>query len=163
MRQPDRGIARGLPFARQRDALGDFAAAFGQGRQDEIGGGHRRHFDMQVDAVEQRSGKPRLVLGGAARVGPAPAGEAWLIGFAAAAGIHRRDQHEAGRIGEPVIGAGDRDLAGLKRLTQRIEGLRLEFRQLVQEQHPVMRQRDFARARMQPRAGNGRHRGEREE
>jgi hypothetical protein len=45
-----------LPFARQRDALGDFAAAFGRRRQDEIGGGHRRHFDMQVDAVERRSG-----------------------------------------------------------------------------------------------------------
>ena len=30
MRQPDRGVPRGLAFARQRDALGDFAAAFGR-------------------------------------------------------------------------------------------------------------------------------------
>jgi len=57
MRQSDRGIAGGLAFARQRDALGDFTAAFGRRRQDEIGGGHRRHFDVQVDAIEQRSGK----------------------------------------------------------------------------------------------------------
>ncbi len=33
------------------------ADAFGRRRQDEIGGGDRRHFDMQVDAVEQRPGK----------------------------------------------------------------------------------------------------------
>ena len=70
MRQSDRGVARGLPLAGERDALGNFAAAFGRRRQDEIGGGHRRHFDMQVDAVDQRAGNPRLIVGGAARVGP---------------------------------------------------------------------------------------------
>ena len=131
MCQPDRGITGSLAFARQRDALGDSAAAFGRRRQNEIGRGHCRHLDMRVDAIEQRPGKPRLVLGGAAGVGAAPAGEARLVGLAAAARIHRRNQHEAGRIGDAVIGAGDRDLAGFKGLAQRVERLRLEFRQLV--------------------------------
>jgi hypothetical protein len=44
-----------------------------------------------------------------------------------------------------VVGAGDGDLARLERLTQRIEHLGLEFRQLVEEQHAVVCQRDLAR------------------
>ena len=127
MRQPDRGIARHLPLAGERDALGDFAAAFGGRRQDQIGGGHRRHFDMQVDAVDERARNARLVIGGAARIGSAAAGETGFVRPAAAAGIHRRDQHEARRIGDAVIGAGDRDLAAFERLAQRIEHLRAEI------------------------------------
>jgi hypothetical protein len=38
--------------------------------------------------------------------------------MAAAAGIHRRDQHEARRIGDAVVGAGDQNLAGLERLAE---------------------------------------------
>ena len=57
-------------LARARDARRDFAAALGRRRQDQVGGGHRRHLDVQVDAVEQRAGQPRLVLGGAARLAP---------------------------------------------------------------------------------------------
>ena len=58
-----------------------------------------------------------------------------------------------------MIGAHDRDLAGLQRLAQRIEHLRLEFRQLVEKQHAVMGERDFARPRMQAAADQGRHAG----
>jgi len=50
VRQSDRRIARGLPLAGECNALCDLAASFGWRRQDEIGGGHRRHLDMQVDA-----------------------------------------------------------------------------------------------------------------
>jgi hypothetical protein len=53
--------------------------------------------------------------------------------MAAAARVHRRDQHEAGRIGNAVIGAGHRDLAVLQRLAQRIEHARIELRQFVEE------------------------------
>ena len=56
MRQADRRIAGDLAFARQRNALGDFAAAFRRRRQDEIGGSDRRHLDVQIDAIEQRAG-----------------------------------------------------------------------------------------------------------
>jgi hypothetical protein len=45
---------------------------------------------MQIDAVEQRSRNPRLVVGGAAGVGAAPAAIAGIVGVAAAARIHRR-------------------------------------------------------------------------
>ena len=114
---------------------------------------------MQVDAVEQRAGNPRLIIGGAARIGAAAAGKAGLVGAAAAARIHRRDQHEARRIGDAVIGARDRDFAGFQRLAQRVERLRLEFRQFVEEQHAVMGERNFARPRTQAAADQSRHAG----
>jgi hypothetical protein len=65
MRQCGCRVARGLPFARARprDPLGDVAASFGRRRQDQIGGGDRRHFDVQVDAIEQRAGYARLIVG----------------------------------------------------------------------------------------------------
>ena len=44
---------------------------------------------------------------------------------------HRRNQHETRRIGDAVIGARDRNLAALQRLAQRVEHLRLEFRNYV--------------------------------
>jgi hypothetical protein len=56
-------------------------------------------------------------------------------------------QHEARRIGDAVVGARDRHLAGLQRLAQRVEHLRRELGQLVEEQHTVMRERDLARPR----------------
>jgi hypothetical protein len=128
MRQPDCGIARGLPVASECHALGNFAAAFGRRRQDQIGRGHSRNFDLQIDAVEERSGNARLVIGGAVCVCPAPAGETRLISLAAAAWVHRRHQHEARRIGDAVIGARNRYLAAFQRLAQRVQHLRLEFR-----------------------------------
>ena len=106
---------------------------------------------MQIDTIDQRSGNARLVSG-AARVRAAADGEARFAYFAAAARIHRRDQHEAGRVGDTVIGAGHRDLAILQRLAQRIEHLRLEFRQLVEKQNAVMGKRHLARPRMQTAA-----------
>ena len=51
-----------------------------------------------------------------------------------------------------MIGAGDRNLAGFKGQAQRVERLRLEFRQLVEKQKAVMGKRYFARPRMQAAA-----------
>ena len=58
-----------------------------------------------------------------------------------------------------MIGAGDRDFAGLERLAQRFERLRLEFRQLVEKQHALMGERDFARPRAHAAADQRRHAG----
>ena len=103
---------------------------------------------MQVDAVEQRAGNARLMVSGAARIKPAAAGVAGLSGAPATARVHRRHQHEARRISDAMIGAGDRHLAGFQRLAQRVERLRLEFGKLVEEENAVMRQRNLARLRM---------------
>ena len=114
---------------------------------------------MQIDAVEQRTGEAVLIIGDAARIRAALAHEARIVGAAAAAGIYRRDQHEARRIRDAMIGARDRDFAGLERLAQRIQNLRREFRQLIEKQHAVMRERDFARPRAQAAADERGHAG----
>jgi hypothetical protein len=90
-------------------------------------------------------------------IAAAAAGEAGLKGIAAAAGIHRRNQHEARRVGDAMIGAGDRDRAILERLAQRVEHARLELGQFVEEQHAMMGKRDLAGSCTDAAAGEGRH------
>ena len=116
--QPHRRIALRLARASPRHALGHFPASFRRRRQDQIDGGHRRHFDVQVDAVEERSRKPHLVIRSAARIGPALAGKSRIIGTPAAAGIHGGNQHELRGISDPMVRPRNCDLAGLQRLAQ---------------------------------------------
>jgi hypothetical protein len=58
-----------------------------------------------------------------------------------------------------MVGARHRDLAVLERLAQRIQHPRIEFRQLIQKQHALMRQRDFAGFGAQAAAGQRGHAG----
>ena len=58
-----------------------------------------------------------------------------------------------------MIGAGDHAIAGLHRLAQRIEHLRIEFGQLIQKQHAVMGKRNLARSGADAAADHGRHGG----
>lgn len=97
-------------------------------------------------SMRSRSGPDRrdLIVGGAAQVLPALAGEARIVSAPATAGVHRRNELEACGIGDAVIGARDHHFAAFHRLAQRIEHLRLEFRKFVEEEHAAMRKRDFA-------------------
>ena len=113
LRQADRGVALGLHRAGARDARGHLAASFRRRRQDEIGGGHRRHLDVEVDTVDEGARQPPLILGGAARVRPALAGKSRLAGAAAAAGVHGGDQHETRGIGHAMVRPGDGDFTDL--------------------------------------------------
>jgi hypothetical protein len=111
----------------------------------------------QIDAVEQRAGDARLIVGLAAhRRGRSDSPAA---GHAAAARVHRRDQLEARRIGDAVIGAGDDAFAGFERLAQRCRAPGRELGQFVEEQHAIMRQRRLARPDAQAAADQRRHRG----
>ena len=58
-----------------------------------------------------------------------------------------------------MVGAGYRDLAVFHRLAQRIQHPRIELRQLVEKQHALMRQRDFAGSCAHAAAGQRRHAG----
>ncbi len=55
----------GIGTTNPRHPRRDVNRGFGRRRQRQVGGGDRRHVDMQVDAVEQRPGNLRLVLDGA--------------------------------------------------------------------------------------------------
>src|SRR5438552_18230423 len=131
LRQSDGGVALGLHRAGARNARRNLPASLRWRRQDEIGGGHRRHLDVQVDTIDERAREPSLIFGRAACVGAALAGKSRLARTAAAAGIHRGHQHETRRIGHAVVGPGDRNLPDLERLAERVEDLRLEFRNYV--------------------------------
>src|SRR2546430_17358056 len=65
----------------------------------------------------------------------------------ARAGVHRRNELKTRRELRLAGGAGDRDPAGFERLAQRFQYIAVEFRQLIQEQDAVVRQRDLAGAR----------------
>ena len=98
---------------------------------------------MQVDAVEQRAAELALV----ARhlLGRAAAGLERGAEMAAGAGVHGRDELEArGELG-PARRARDGDRAGLEWLAQRLERRPCEFGELIEEENPPVRQRDFAR------------------
>ena len=111
----------------------------------EVGDGQRGHFEEQVDAIEQRPGELAAVAGDL--VGRASAAPVRVAVVAAGAGVHRRDELEAGREFGPAGGAGDGDVAGFEGLAQGFEHAAVEFGEFVEEQHAVVRQADFAWAR----------------
>ena len=65
---------------------------------------------------------------------------------AAGAGVHRGDQHDVGGEADRAGGAGDGDAAFLERLAQDLEDVLAELRQLVEEEHAVVGERDLAGA-----------------
>jgi hypothetical protein len=88
---------------------------------------------MEVDAVEQGTRKPRLILSDAAGNGLPVTGKARLARVAATARVHRRDELKPRRVDDAVVGPCDRDFAGFERLPETIQNLRLELRQFVEE------------------------------
>src|SRR5579883_1124115 len=131
MREAELGIAARLNPARRGNARGDLGRAFRRCGQHEIRSAYRRNFDHEIDAVEEGSGEARLILGEATGDRLTIAAEARIEGVAATAGIHGRDELETGGIDDAMIGAGDGHFAGLERLAQAIEHLRLELRYYV--------------------------------
>jgi len=55
MRQAGSTVTRHLHVARRGYPRGHFRRSFRGRRQDQIGGGHRRHLDPQIDAIHQRA------------------------------------------------------------------------------------------------------------
>ena len=66
---------------------------------------------------------------------------------AAVARIHRGDELEARRKIGLARGARNGDASRLERLAQHLEDVAAEFRQLVEEEYAVVRERDLAGAR----------------
>jgi len=105
-----------------------------------------RDLDDQVDPVQKRPGDAaEILVDRGLRAGAAPAGVAVP---SALAGIHRADQHKFARIGHGALDARNGDLAVLERLAQHLERVAAEFRQLVEEQDALVRERDLARLRV---------------
>ena len=105
---------------------------------------HPGNFDMQVDAVEQRTGEAGAVAlqhrRGAGAFAQAVAEKT------AVAGIHRCHQHEIGGIGETGSGAADADLAVFEGLAQHFQHIFFELGELIQKKDAVVSEADFAGA-----------------
>ena len=96
---------------------------------------------MDVDAVQQGSGNPGPVALHLGRCTGIPGGDRKEP---AGTGIHGRHQHEAGGIGQGGGGPGDGHPPVFQGLAQHFQDILPKFGQLVQEEHAVVGQADFA-------------------
>src|SRR5690606_26214419 len=131
----------GLALPRLHDSVTHHLGAFAGDVPGELAKGDAWHVSEQVDTVEQRPGDAALVARhGCLRARAGPRGVAVVT---ARARVHRRDQEEARGERYRAAGARDRERTGLQRLTHRLECVRGELRELVQEQHAAVRERDL--------------------
>jgi hypothetical protein len=103
--------------------------------------GERRDGHHQIDSIQQGAGQPAAIARDL--IGRAAASRRRMAEITAGAGVHRRHQLEARRKSGPPRRARNGDVAGFQRLAQRLEHAAVEFRQFVEKQHTVVRQRDF--------------------
>jgi len=101
---------------------------------------------VHVDGIEQRTGDARAVL--AHLVRRAAIASKRIPKKSAGTGIHCGDQLKAGWKFRLARRPRDRNGAGLERFAQDFEDAPVEFRQFVEEQHAMVRERYFARARV---------------
>lgn len=85
----------------------------------------RRHLDMDVDPIEKGTGEAGEILLLLPRQTAAKAVRARVPG--ALAGVHGRDEHHAGGVGDGGERPGDGDPAVLQRLAQDFEDVLLEL------------------------------------
>ena len=112
-----------LPFARRADALANRGGIFLRAFAGDVAIFHRRHFDVQIDAIEQRTGNALAITLHLHRAATAFAFQ--IAEISAGTGIHRRDEHELGRKSDTAGGARDRDSPSSSgwRITSRVERL----------------------------------------
>ena len=81
-----------------------------------------------------------------------------ISGVATGTGIHGSEQLKFRWELEPIIGATQRNLTRLQRLSQGIEYTGFEFREFIEKQYPPVGKADLARTRLAATT-NQRHTG----
>ena len=117
------------------DALANHLRGFSGVAAGEVLIADRRHFDLNVDAIEERAGDARAIALDLQR-----RADAFFLRIGektAGARVHGRDQHDAGGIIDRAERARNGDIAVLQRLPHDLEDVAPEFRQLVEEQDPI--------------------------
>ena len=135
-----------LPLARGDDARPDFSTAFRRNTAHHRIRLEARHFDLDVDSIEQRTRDAIAISKDSLRRAVTTSGR--MTEVSARTGIHRRDELELRRKLHLSGGARDVNASRLERLTQHFEHATIELGQLVEKQHAVMRERDLARPRI---------------
>src|SRR4029077_19668902 len=105
---------------------------------------HSGHFDVQIDPIEQGTGNSLTIT---LHLHWTAAAFAFQIAEKSTrAGVHRRDQHEFARESQTAGRPRDCYFSVFEWLAHDLERGPFEFRQLVQEQHTVVGEADFARS-----------------
>lgn len=108
---------------------------------------------MQVDPVEERSGYTTQVF-----VNKCRRTDAFFLGVivvSAGTGVHRSDQHKAGRVIDRELCPGYGNLSFFQGLPHNLKHGALKLRQFVQKKYAVMRKGDFSRLRIGSTADHG--------
>jgi hypothetical protein len=101
---------------------------------------HRRHVNVNVDAIHERPGNLRNVALDHGRRAVAFTGA--VVVKAARTGIHGRGQHETRRKSQRHGGARNAHRAILQRLAHHLEHITREFGELIEKEHAVVGQRN---------------------
>ena len=147
-------IAIELNLARSQDASADARGAFDFAVAAQFFVFHRRDFDVDVDAVEQRARNFRDVALNLR--GRAVAFARGIAEESARARIHRGSEHEARRKRDGKRGTSDGHAAFFERLAHHFQDVALELRQLVKKNDAVVAERYFSRARHRAAADQSR-------
>src|SRR2546429_8893351 len=91
------------------------------------------HFNVQIDAIQQRAGDALAITLHLSRTAPAFAFE--IAKIAAWARIHRGDQHELRGESDAARSTGDGDFSVFDRLAHYLQCRSLEFGQLVEKEN----------------------------
>lgn len=138
-------LAHELSFVRGGYALGHVECRFAGRPVEQFFLRWRGHLDLHINAIEQRAGNARLVALHLIRRAAARAQR--VAPIAARARVHRRDELEAGGEVRLMCGARDGDVASLQRFAQDFEYAAFELGELIEEQDPLVRERNLTRPR----------------
>src|SRR6266545_99394 len=152
--RPGAGQALRLTAACQLDPGADHRRRLAASRR-ELGVGDGPHFEMQIDPVEEGPRETRQIPLPLARRADARI-EGGAAASAVVGGAHQLKARGEGRASG---GAGDDYAAVLERLAQGFEHALRELGQLVEEEHPQVREACLARMRHAAPADQSRARG----
>lgn len=138
-------LARQLALKGRFHARSDDARCFAVRVGRQPFGRYGPHFDLHIDAIQQRTGNAALITQD--HVGWTAAGQRLVAEIAAWAWIHGGNQLETRWEIGLARGARDGDFARLHWFAQHFQYAPVKLGQLVEKEHAAMGQRNFTRMR----------------
>src|SRR6202171_2527058 len=124
-----------LHFARSGHTFADRLRRFFGAFTGDVAVFDRRHFDMQIDSIEQRSGDTLAITLHLHRSAAAFAFQVAKV--TAGTGIHCGHEHKLGRKGKTSRGARDRHFSIFQWLPHHFQGRSFELRQLIEKENAI--------------------------
>ena len=134
-----------LPLARSHDAVADRGRAFLRALTGNVSIFDGRHFDVQIDAIEQRSRDSLTITLYLNRT--ATAFSFQIAKVAARARIHCCNEHEFRWKSDTASGARHRDFSILERLAHHFQRRPFELGQLIEKEDTVVGEAHFTGVR----------------